>query len=304
MLFIYFQLDKGKFYLHTSFMQMKQSINEHRLLTVFVFLLMGLNWFLEAIKWKLLMKEIEAFSWLRSFRSIFAGLSIAMITPNRLGEFGGRILFLKEKNRAKGSVIFFIGSFAQLLITILAGLLAFLYFNMRILPGNFFSTYILCISEGILLLLLCYLFFNLNLLSSYLSKFKRLNKFREFTELFSQYHYRQLVPIFLLSLFRFLVFTSQYFLLLTIFVGDIPIIKTTSLIALIFFAQSFIPSFLLSDVGIRGATGTFFLSYVSSNTPAILVSAFSLWLINIILPALIGLIFILRHNFFGNNADH
>jgi uncharacterized membrane protein YbhN (UPF0104 family) len=71
---------------------------------------------------------LEAISFLKSLKCVFAGCSITMLTPNRTGEFGGRILFLKKENRAKAISINIVGSIAQLLVTMVLGCVSFCYF--------------------------------------------------------------------------------------------------------------------------------------------------------------------------------
>jgi DNA-binding response OmpR family regulator len=47
-------------------------------------------------------------------------------------------------------------------------------------------------------------------------------------------------------------------------------------------------------MGVRGATALFFLGLFSTNTSGILLAAYSLWILNIMFPALLGLYFILK----------
>ncbi|MBP6303552.1 MAG: hypothetical protein KA501_09240, partial [Bacteroidia bacterium] len=56
-----------------------------------------------------------------------------------------------------------------------------------------------------------------------------------------------------------------------------------------------VPSFTLSDLGIRGASALYFFSFFTNKHLAILLSAYGLWVINLIVPALLGLILILRY---------
>ena len=93
-----------------------------------VFLLMFLNWGIEALKMKYLLQPLEKISFLKSLKSVFAGCSITMLTPNRTGEFGGRILFLKPQNRIKAISVNIIGSISQLAVTMILGSISFYYF--------------------------------------------------------------------------------------------------------------------------------------------------------------------------------
>ena len=77
-------------------------------LLALVLVLMLLNWGLEATKWKFLLRKIEIITFTKAMKSIFAGACVSIFTPNRLGEFGGRIFYLKPSNRVYGVMITFI----------------------------------------------------------------------------------------------------------------------------------------------------------------------------------------------------
>lgn len=64
-------------------------------------------------------------------------------------------------------------------------------------------------------------------------------------------------------------------------------------IPLIFFVQSVIPSMALLELGIRGAAAVHFLSPYTSNHLGILSGAYSLWIVNLVIPAAIGAIILL-----------
>ena len=87
--------------------------------------LMFFNWGLEAFKWKLLVQKIENLSWLESIKSVLAGLASGLLTPNRVGNFVGRLAFIKKENHNKALINTLIGNLAQFLSTILGNIWAF-----------------------------------------------------------------------------------------------------------------------------------------------------------------------------------
>ena len=93
-----------------------------------IFFLMLVNWLLESYKWKFLISKIEVISLKRAIESVFCGLTWAVFTPNRIGEYGGRIFFLSARKRIMGMVAMSVGHIAQMVITNVAGALAFLWF--------------------------------------------------------------------------------------------------------------------------------------------------------------------------------
>ena len=52
------------------------------------------------------------------------------------------------------------------------------------------------------------------------------------------------------------------------------------------------PSVALVELGIRGNVALFFLTYITENSLAILAATFSLWTINLLLPAILGAVVI------------
>ena len=50
-----------------------------------------------------------------------SGVTVSIFTPNRTGEFAGRVLHLDAGIRIKAAIASVIGSMNQLLITIIAG---------------------------------------------------------------------------------------------------------------------------------------------------------------------------------------
>ena len=75
-----------------------------------LFMLMFIQWFVEAQKWRFLLYKVQYLKLGQSIKAIFSGLSVSFLTPNRTGEFLGRIIFISKGNRIKASIITFIGN--------------------------------------------------------------------------------------------------------------------------------------------------------------------------------------------------
>jgi len=100
-------------------------------------LLVPINWGLEARKWQILLKPVETIGFFNSFKAILAGLAFSMNTPNRIGEYAGRVLYVHEGNRWKALSLTVTGSFSQLIVTLTigAGGLLFLLTNSATATG-------------------------------------------------------------------------------------------------------------------------------------------------------------------------
>jgi hypothetical protein len=114
---------------------------------------------------------------------------------------------------------------------------------------------------------------------------------------FSFYTRNELLQVLILSFLRYLIFIVQYVLLLHFFGIELSITQSVYCIITTLCAQSFIPSFLLVEIGMRGASALFFFTLFTNNVGGVLLSAYSLWIINLMLPALFGLWVILKLRF-------
>ena len=94
------------------------------------------NWGLETKKWQILIKDLEQISFLKAYKAVFSGQAFALNTVNNLGEYVGRILFLREGNRLKAISLTMVGSLSQVLMTFIMGFIALCFsrilFNLPI----------------------------------------------------------------------------------------------------------------------------------------------------------------------------
>ena len=269
-----------------------------------VVIMMFLNWFLEALKWRFLILKIEKVSIKRSVRAIFSGITVSAFTPNRVGEYGGRVFCLEKADRIQAVLITVIGSMAQLVTTIVFGSIGILLLpNLMpefdaILSQFVFAYPIMLFMIVLLNVLLVSLFLNASVFSVVLSKFKFLKKYSKYNEVFSFYNSQELLEVLIYSVARYLVFTAQFFILLQVFGVEISYINAMILIVTMLFVISVIPTIAITEIGVRGSVALFLFGLVSANAVGILSATFVMWVINLLFPALIGTIFIFSLKFF------
>ncbi len=268
-----------------------------------VVLLMFLNWFLEALKWRFLVRQIEPISVWRAIESVFCGLTWAVFTPNRIGEYGGRVFFLSPRRRIVGMVAMAVGAIGQMVITNIFGSLALLWFVGRFTAPNILLYYSLVFLVfgfcGFFLLF----YFNIRWLEGLLLRIRFLKPFHRFFSILGRYKKKELLRIFIYCASRFIVFSTQYCLIIYLLVPNIPIFGMLMMIFILFFIQSALPSLDLLDVGVRSMTATYFFGFITNQDVAIMAATASIWLINLIIPAILGSVFVLKLNFFGNNRS-
>ena len=110
--------------------------DQHRWKLFAVLGLMLVNWGIEARKWQLQVKGVEAIGFLSACRSILAGQALGFNTINRIGESVGKAAFLADGNRLRGIVLSFVGSMAQIIATFSMGVGSLMYLRTMILKNS------------------------------------------------------------------------------------------------------------------------------------------------------------------------
>ncbi|UKJ08471.1 lysylphosphatidylglycerol synthase domain-containing protein [Solitalea lacus] len=264
-----------------------------------------LNILVETLKWHYLVKKVESLSWKRTVESLLAGLTLAAFTPSRIGEFGGRVLYLTPENRVRGALAMGVGAFSQMMVTNVMGAIGLAIFVAIFVPvskvilGSIIFAAIL-FSIGMLLLLL-----NIKWFYVILDSFSFLHKFKKNFRVLLRYDKSELLTVFGMSFLRYLIFSMQYYLLINLFIPQVTYPICMVLISVIYMVQSILPTFAFFDIGIRGAAATYFFGFLVGDAEAVnvLAAAFGVWLLNLIIPSLLGVYFVLKANFFGATTD-
>ena len=265
-----------------------------------VFLLMLFNWGLEAVKWKQLIARVEQISLWRAVESVFCGLTWAVFTPNRLGEYGGRVFFLSPKRRIIGVVAMTVGNIGQLVLTNVFGAIAVCVFVHRFIPLEPIIFASVCGVAAVFALFFLIFYFNIKWLNGLLLSIRFTRKYKKFYSVLARYRKRELLQILLFCLARYAVFTTQYIIMFLWLIPNLSVADIMMLVPILFFVQSTLPSLDLLDIGIRSVTALFFFKYVTTQNTAVVACIASIWLINIIIPAILGSYFVFKLNIFGN----
>lgn len=264
------------------------------LVMVFIFL----NWGLEARKWQLLMKAVQPISFYTAFKSVLCGVTLSLNTPNRIGEYGGRILFVNEGNRLKAITLSMAGGMAQLIITMLMGCfgLAYLLFSMDVsdnLMGiSVFWVKIFLYGSISGTLIFIFFFFRMSWLIRLIGKLPYADRFSKYINVLETFDAKILLRLLSISFFRYIVFVLQYIFMLQLLQVEQNVWTGFWIVTVMFWILAIIPSFAIAELGIRGTVAKTLFAY-SSNTIGILTATFGIWFINLFIPALIGSLLIL-----------
>ena len=279
-------------------------ITDNIILIVIVLFLMFLNWFLEALKWRYMISKIEKVSIYTSLKAVFAGITVSSFTPNRVGEYGGRVFYLEKADRLKGVIITFIGSMSQLLITILFGSISFIILSELLFESKILFSAISKFKLLVFLLLfllnvfIFYFFYNVHSFISFFNLNKYINRFKQYIQTFTIYNSSELTNILLFSFSRYIVFSIQFLILLNVFEIYSSTFHSMLSVMLIFLFVSIIPTIVVAEIGVRGSVAIYVFSLFTINSIGVFSSTLLLWIINLVIPSLIGIYFVFNLNFF------
>jgi hypothetical protein len=265
-----------------------------------VLVLMPVNWGIESRKWQVLVQHVQRFSFLSAFKSVLSGCSITMLTPNRVGEYGGRILNLEDRNRIKAISLTIVGSISQLVVTMLMGCAGMVFLryishnevsNLSVLP-EFWGDVLIYMSVTITIVLLLF-YTRLGWLVRMLEKVPVFNKVVKHIRVLDEFDSKQLIRILSLSFSRYLVFTIQYILLLQVMQVEIDLITCFWLISVFYLAMAIAPTIGFIELPVRITASWAILKYYTVNELGVSAAALGIWVINLVLPAIIGSLLIL-----------
>lgn len=266
-----------------------------------VVLLMLVNWVLESLKWKYLTRELAPITTWAAIEAVFCGLTWAIFTPNRIGEYGGRVMFLPNRKRIHGVFAMAVGSFGQNVITNVLGLIALMWFAYTYHPINSGLAIGLSFAALGFIILLLVFYFHIGWLVSLLNRIKFLAKYHRFFDIMGRYKFNQLLNVMWFCLARFFVFSFQYYLVIHLLMPQLPLFPVMMMVFILFFIQSALPSLDLLDIGVRNFTASIFFIYITDQRIAVMAAVSSIWLINLIIPAILGSVFVLKLRFFDRS---
>ena len=256
--------------------------------------LVPVNWGLEAWKWHRLARHLEPVTFGRSLRAVLVGLTLGFATPNRVGDYAGRIIELKSRRvSALGAV--FLGRYCQLVATVLAGVAGLLYFLLKFYLRGYPAAGLGVVVSALLISgLVLVPLYQSRLLLAALGLWRPLRRFRPALAIMPTYPARALHAVLALSGLRYAVFCGQFLLLLSAYgVASAAAGPAVAAVAGTFLLKSLVPSLnALADVGVRELSATHLFGLLGQPALPVLSASLSLWVINIALPSAAGLLLV------------
>lgn len=267
------------------------------LLIAFALALTPVNWLLEAKKWHLLLKVIEPLPYRTALSSTMTGMAFALVTPNKIGDFAGRILYIKDENKLRAIIATLIDNISQTAITYLAGIAGLIYLNI-VYPGKWQMIALVVAACSAALLL--YFYFRIELLANWAENRRWLRKVSVAIRVVKRYRKKSLITMLLLSLLRFSCYSVQFVVFLKVF--DLPVGWGSAwlLSCVMFWLITVVPSIFAVDLGVRAyvANLVFVDAGLVENSIIIIASSYIVWLLNWALAAIIGSLLLLTVRIF------
>ena len=294
---IYWQI-KNQEGLEQAWLGIRESLNSPKILyLVFVLLLMVVNWTIEAIKWRLSIRKIQQVSLGKALQAVLSGVSFAVCTANRMGEYLGRILYMKDGSRLKTISITIVGSISQLIITLIMGFIGLLLLQNTIREQQLISSLwmqFILMGVVIVIVFLTLFYFRLTWIVRLVEKLPYSRKFSYLVTALEDFNATMLWQLLSLSLLRFFVFIVQYYLLFSLFDMDMSWWHVFWTVSVSFLVMAVIPTIAIAELAQRGKILIAIVGLYTTNELGITLVTASIWFINLIIPAITGSILILR----------
>ena len=269
---------------YASFFSAFHTINIGRwLILATILLLMPINVVAEAGKWRLLLRKTEPMTIWGAQRQVYYGYVGAFITPYHAGDYPARAMLLKDKSNFSAAVgLGLVGTVALLVVELIFGIPAtwlFISYNPDI-PMQYFA-----VAFIVLVLLLSFL----PHIVRYLSRREWQNtQMRQLSLALSHISYPFFMKTIAWSMLRYTIWAIQLALTLHFCGVDMTLVQYMIAIPFYYMVVAIFPSIPVLHIAIRGSWSLIIFGVFSPNTAGIALAVALIWLINTVLPMLIG----------------
>lgn len=255
-------------------------------------LLTPVNWGLEALKWQILLRRVEPVRFWEACKGVLAGVSLGFALPAQLGDTTGRVLSLRT-NRTEAVGASLVSGGMQFYVSIVFGTIAWAH-HLTLVPernqaaGNWLLVLLIGLTAGGVVVGLIR-----KPLVRTVSGRPALRRFARYWQVAGYYSNREIGLALVTAALRYLVFSLQFYLAMRVVGLIVPPAVAASGIGLVFLAKTITPAFnLLSDLGVREAASLWVFSPFAVNVPVLLTATLTLWVANVLMPVLVGLIWV------------
>ena len=210
-----------------------------------------------------------------------ASLTVSLPTPSRLGEYAAKAYYYPSAQRKKIVFLNGIGNLAQMSITCVMGIFGLIIY------GNTFPIdihiewlvgFMLCMT--VLILLIIYLkrkfsifrFLGMPILKKYFQKLS----------------WRDKLSTLGFSLGRYLIFSTQFYLILLFLGAEIQLLEGLAIIYIMYLVVSVLPMFPFLDIVVKGSAAVWLFQSIGVDEYTVLATTLGVWVLNLVIPSIFG----------------
>ena len=262
---------------------------------LFLVFLTLFNWFFEILKWQKLVQIVQKISFKDALEQSLGGLTASLVTPNRIGDYGAKVMYYTNRFKGKILLLNLVGNISQMTITTVFGVIGLTIFvNFYQVDINYYR-----VTRFVFILLI------IAILSFFGVKHRRFkvkgHSYVDLIDFIKSITINVKAKTLVFSLIRYLIFSFQFYFFLSVFGVAIDYLDAMVVITSMYFLASIIPSISIFDVVIKGSVAVFLFSFLKINELTILTIITSMWLLNFVIPSVFGGYYIL--NFRLPNAE-
>ena len=262
---------------------------------LFLVILTLFNWFFEILKWQKLVQIIQNISFKDALEQSLGGLTASLVTPNRIGDYGAKVMYYTNRFKGKIVLLNLVGNISQMTITTVFGVIGLtIFINFYQVDINYYR-----VTRFVFILLI------IATLSFFGVKHRRFkvkgHSYVDIIDFIKSITINVKAKTLVFSLIRYLIFSFQFYFFLSVFGVAIDYLDAMVVITSMYFLASIIPSISIFDVVIKGSVAVFLFSFLKINELTILTIITSMWLLNFVIPSVFGGYYIL--NFRLPNAE-
>ena len=270
-----------------------ERIKSHGIYLLTCFGLLFFNLSTEAKKWRISTKSFLHQTRWQSNMAVLFGNTLGLVTPSKIGEYAGRLIHTSKSKSLSAIAANFYCSLSQNILNLLVGFTVFglnSHFNSlvnRYLTSSFFTLGIAFTS------ILVLLYFNLKMVTTLLGKVRFLNSLIDkmgIDGFDGTVENNGLNKLLIWSLVRYMVYTTQYVMVCLFFDFEVNLWNLLCGIGFIFLIQSALILPPLLGLLARGEIAIIVWTIFGVSPDKIIVATVTLWFINILLPAILGLV--------------
>jgi hypothetical protein len=266
---------------------LKDGFSKRPYYLILAIVLIPLNWSLEAIKWRYLAQKLECISFGQALQGVITGVTMGFVTPHSLGDYAARIWSLSNTERLKSIGAIFLSRISQFYITLYFGTISLVFYVYRVIQAQWAGYDVLIYFTAFYNVVFILLFIYHQKIFKTIASWPALARIVPYFEIITHYRFREINYVLALSLLRYLVFLLQFVLLLYFFEISLSWWLLSLGVTFVFFIKSVLPTFL--DLGVREMASVVFFGVFIQKHDFIIFASLTLWLLNLVIPSLVGL---------------